>query len=127
MPFKHVVDKDKNIVVVKAKGNVSIADILTEIQTALKTKRGAGISRRLIDMTKPEITLDFENPQKILKMMNTSADVLGSRKVAILFNQIPEGLEFEKLQSLMNSSKIRIELFTDKAKAANFLSAPAKK
>lgn len=127
MPFKHIVDEEKNIVVLKAKGNVSAIDIISEIQVAINSKRGDGVTRRLIDMTEPEFIYDLEDAQKILKMMRGSANVLGSKKIAILFKEIPDNFELGNLKSLMNSSKLEIELFTDKVKAAKFLSKPIKK
>ncbi len=127
MPFKHIVDKEKNIVVLKAKGNVSAIDIISEIQVAINSKRGDGVTRRLIDMTEPEFTYNLEDAQKIVKMMRGSANVLGSKKIAILFKEIPDKFELENLKSLMNSSTVEIELFTDKVKAAKFLSKPIKK
>jgi hypothetical protein len=127
MPFKHIVDKEKNIVVLKAKGNVSAIDIISEIQNAINSKRGDGVTRRLIDMTEPEFTYDFEDAQKILKMMRGSANALGSKKIALLFKELPDDFELGNLKSLMNSSKLEIELFIDKVKAAKFLSKPIKK
>ena len=127
MPFKHIVDEEKNIVVLKAKGNVSVIDIISEIQVAINSKRGDGVTRRLIDMTEPEFTYNLEDAQKILKMMRGSANVLGSKKIAILFKEIPDNFELGNLKALLNSSKLEIELFTDKVKAAKFLSKPIKK
>jgi len=59
--------------------------------------------------------------------MKGSANVLGSKKIAILFKEIPDNFKLGNLKSLMNSSKLEIELFTDKVKAAKFLSKPIKK
>ena len=68
MPFKHLVDKEKNIVVLKAKGNESPSDIISEIQAAIDSKRGMGITRRLIDITELDLVYSFDHIQKILKM-----------------------------------------------------------
>ena len=127
MPFKHIVDEEKNIVVLKAKGNVSAIDIISEIQAAINSKRGDGVTRRLIDMTEPKFTYNLEDAQKILKMIRGSANVLGSKKIAILFKEIPDKFELGNLKSLMNSSTVEIELFADKVKAAKFLSKTTKK
>ena len=127
MPFKHIVDKEKDIVVLKAKGNISVIDIISEIQVAIRTRRGDGVTRRLIDMTEQEITYNFQDAQKVLKMMKVSANVLGSKKIAILFKEIPKNLELRELKSFLNLSTVEIEFFTDKAKAAQFLSNPIKK
>ncbi len=122
MPFKHIVDEEKNIVVIKAKGKVSVIDIISEIEVAINTKRGDGVTRRLIDMTEQEFTYNFKDAQKVLKMMKVSANVLGSKKIAILFREIPKNFELRELKSFLNLSTLEIELFTDKAKAAQFLS-----
>ena len=45
----------------------------------------------------------------------------------LLEKEIPDNFELGNLKSLMNSSKLEIELFTDKVKAAKFLSKPIKK
>lgn len=127
MPFKHKIVEDKNIVVLKAKGNVSVTDIISEIQVAIDTKRGEGITRRLIDMTEQKLEFKIEDAQKILKMMKASASALGSKRIAILFKEIPDNFDFGKIKSLMSSSTLEIDLFTDKAKAAQFLSKPIKK
>ncbi len=127
MPFKHIVDKEKNIVVLKAKGNVSVADIMSEIKIAISTKRGGGITRRLIDMTEQKFIYNIEDTQTVLKMMTLSANALGSKKIAVLLKEIPDSLEFKKLKSFMNSPTLEIKFFTDRAKAAQFLSEPYKK
>lgn len=124
MPFKHIVDEEKNIVVLKAKGNVSVIDIISEIQAAIDAKRGDGVTRRLIDMTEPDFVYTLEDAQKVLKMMSVSANALGSKKIAILFKEIPDNFELQNFNSLMNSSTVEIEFFTDKVKAARFLSKP---
>jgi len=127
MPFKHIVDEEKNIVVLKAKGNVSVIDIISEIQVAIDSKRGDGVTRRLIDMTESEFTYDLEDAQKILKMMKGSANVLGSKKIAVLFKEIPDSFDFEKITSLLKSPILEIKVFTDKVKAAQFLNKPSAK
>ena len=65
MPFKHIVDEEKNIVVIKAKGKVSVIDIISEIEVAINTKRGDGVTRRLIDMTEQEFTYNLKDAQKV--------------------------------------------------------------
>ena len=80
MPFKHIINNDKNIVVLKAKSKVSVMDIISEIQVAINTNRGDGVRRRLIDVTEQEFTYNFEDAQKVLKMVNKSAKALGSKK-----------------------------------------------
>ncbi len=127
MPFKHIVDKEKNIVVLKAEGKVSVMDIIKEIQKAISTKRGEGLTRRLIDMSGQDFTYSLEDAQKVLKMMNVSGNVLGSRKIAILFKEIPKSFEFDKLKSVMSTATLDIELFTDKAMAVRFLNKSLKK
>ncbi len=127
MPFKHIVDEEKNIVVLKAHGKVSVMDIISEIQKAINTKRGDGIKRRLIDMTNQEFIYDLENAQKVLKMMAVSAKILGSRKIAVLFKEIPDDFDFDKIKTFLNSPNVVIEFFTNKANAARFLNKPYKK
>jgi len=126
MLFKHIVDEEKDIVVLKAKGNVSVIDIISEIQVAISTKRGDGVTRRLIDMTEQEFTYNFKDAQKVLKMMKVSANVLGSKKIAILFKEIPENFELKELKSFLKVSTVEIGFFTDKAKATQFLSKSTK-
>ena len=125
MPFNSVVNNERDIVVLKAKGKVSVMDIINEIQHAISTKRGDGITRRLIDMRDQEFSYDLEDAKKILKMMEASADVLGSKRMAVLFKEIPDSIEFKKIISLLNSATLEIELFTDKAKAVQFLNKPS--
>jgi len=124
MPFKHFVDEKKDIVVLKAIGKVSLVDIMSEIQVAINTKRGDGVKRRLVDMTEQEFTYDLEDAQKILKLVNVSANVLGSKKIAILFKKIPDNFKFEEIKSLLNTPTFEMEVFTDKAAAARFLTKP---
>jgi len=121
MPFKHIVDEEKNIVVYKAKGKVSVLDIITEIQKAIDTKRGEGITRRMIDMTGQVVTFDTEDVLKVLKMMFASANVLGSKKVGILFDEIPDSFDFKKVESSLRTSNITIRFFNDRVKAIQFL------
>lgn len=121
MPFKHIVDHSKKIVVLKSKGTVTAKDIVYEIQQAIHTKRGEGIARRLIDMTDQDFSGYIEDADTILKMIKASASVLGSRKIAILFKQIPDDFDFGKLISHLRSPTLEIEFFTDQANAIGFL------
>jgi len=127
MPFKHIVDNEKNIVVLKAIGKVSLTNIINEIEEANVTLRGDGIRRRLIDMTNQEISFSHSDAQLILKMINTSSKMLGYKRIAILVKDLPEHLEIKQLISGFENHNVEIELFTDKAKAAQFLSSPYKK
>ncbi len=121
MPFKHIVDKEKNIVVYKAIGKVSVPDMISEIQKAINTKRGEGISRRMIDMTGQMFSFDTEDILKVLKMMLASANILGSKRMAIIFDEIPDSFEFKNIESPLRASNIAIRFFTDKAEAIQFL------
>ena len=121
MSFKYIVDNKKNIVVLKAVGKVSVMDIIAEIQEAIDTHRGDGISRRLIDMTDSEITYNLEDVQKVLKMVKASATVLGSKRVAIIFKEAPEGFDQEKIRSILNTQALEIGFFTDRTTAVRFL------
>jgi len=125
--FKHLVDEKRNIVVLKAKGKISVIDIISEIQKAIDTKRGVGITRRLLDMTDQESSFELKDAQKILKMVKASSNTLGSKKIAMLFNEIPDIVKSDEIRSLLNSPTLDIRFFTDKAKAAQFLNKPSAK
>lgn len=126
MPFKYIVDEEKNIVVLKARGEISLVDVIAEIQKAINTKRGDGITRRLVDITEQDITFSVDDARKIVKMIKVSANVLGSEKVAVLLKKIPSNLDLSAIQSDLSSPTVKIKLFTDKAKAAAFLNAPSR-
>ena len=125
MPFKHIVDHKKKIVVLKSKGKVSTKDIVYEIQEAINTKRGEGIARRLIDMTDQEFSGYIEDAGTILKMIKASARVLGSRKIAVLFKAIPDSFESGEIILQLRSPTLEIEFFIDNAKAIEFLNKPS--
>lgn len=125
MPFKHIIDEEKNIVVLKAKGVISVKDIFSEIQQAINTRRGDGLARRLIDMTDQDLSAYIKDAPNILKMMTTEAKVLHSKRIAILFKEIPDNFDFEKLIAPLKSETSEIELFTDKAEAVKFLNKPS--
>lgn len=126
MPFNHVIDQEKNIIVLKAKGTVSVKDIFSEIQQAISTRRGDGLARRLIDMTDQDLSAYIEDAPNILKMMSASAKALHSKRIAILFKEIPADFDFEKLIAPLKSETSEIELFTDKSEAVKFLNKPFK-
>lgn len=121
MSFKYIADNKRNIVVLKAVGKVSVMDIIAEVQEAIDTHRGDGIPRRLIDMTDSEITYNLEDVQKVLKMVKASATVLGSKRVAIIFKEAPEGFDQEKIRSILNTQALEIGFFTDRTTAVRFL------
>jgi hypothetical protein len=125
MPFKHMVDDKRDIVVIKATGKVSMMDIMSEIQKAIDTNRGEGVTRRLIDMTNQEISYDLEDAKKILNMMKVSSTILGSNKIAILCKEIPDSSVLDKIRPLINSPRLSIKFFTDKGKAAQFFNKPS--
>ncbi len=125
MPFKHTVNKKLDIVVLKAKGEVSVVEIISEIQEAINTKRGDGITRRLIDLTDQEFTFQIKDAQTIITVMKASADILGSKRIAVLLKEIPDSFDFEKIRPFMNSSNVDIDFFTDKEKAIQFFNKPS--
>ena len=90
MAFKHMVDEARNIVVSKSVGDVTVMDIITELQQAINTKRGEGVARRLIDMTESQFRYNIEDAHKVVKMVKLHARVLGSRKMAVLLREIPD-------------------------------------
>jgi hypothetical protein len=55
-------------------------------------------------------------------MIKVSANVLGSKKIAILFKELPKNLDLKALKSFLHLSALEIDFFTDKKKAARFLS-----
>lgn len=125
MPFKHIIDQKRNIVVLKAKGSISVKDIFYEIQEAISTKRGDGMARRLIDMTDQDLSAYIKDAPNILKMMTAQAKALHSKRIAILFKEIPDNFDFEKLIAPLKSDTSQIELFTDKTEAVKFLNKPS--
>jgi hypothetical protein len=128
MPFRHVVDDNKDIVILKVIGKVSVSDIITEIKEAITTKRGDGITRRLINMTDQKFSFDLESAQKILNAMQIQAKVLRPKKIAIVFREIPDSFDFDKIKPFLTSPTLEIGIFTDKTKAIEFLNkVPAEK
>ncbi len=120
MPFRHVVDDNKDIVILKTIGKVSVSDIITEIKEAITTKRGDGITRRLIDMRDQKFSFSLEDAQKILGALKIQAKVLRPRKIAIVFQEIPDTFDFDKIKSFLTSPILEIGIFTDKTKAIEF-------
>lgn len=128
MPFRHKIDKKLDLVVLKVTGKVSVSDIINEIKTALTTKRGMGISRRLIDMREQAISFDLATAKKLLTALQIQAKTLHSKKIALLFTHIPDNLELDQLDVLLNSPAVEIGVFTDKTKSIEFLNkVPEKK
>ena len=123
MPFKHRVDEKLDVVIIKAIGEVSIMDIMSEIQEAIDTKRGDGITRRLVDMTDQEFIFNEAEARKILTLLQVQGKLLRPKKVALLFKQIPEKFDFDKIRSLLNSEFLEIGVFTDKGNAITFLNS----
>ncbi len=120
MPFRHVVDDNKDIVILKVIGKVSISDIITEIKEAITTKRGIGITRRLIDMRDQEFSFSLEDAQKILGALQIQAKVLRPKKIAIVFQEIPDIFDLDKIKSFLTSPILEIGIFKDKTKAIEF-------
>ncbi len=127
MSFKYIIDNEKNIVVLKAKGEISIMDVLSEIEQAIEVKRGDGITRRLVDMSGQKFIYNILDVQLFLKGMKAHSKVLGSRKMAILFDEIPDTPEFEKILAMLKLASQEIEVFTDKIQALKFLNKRSKK
>jgi len=76
MKFKHKVDLDKGIVIVKAESNVTIFEVIYEIQKAIVSKRRVGIPRRLIDVTEMIYEFNDEDIHKIFAKLKVSANIL---------------------------------------------------
>jgi len=121
LPFQHIIDAKRGIVLVKGTGKISIADIMAEIQEAERTRRGADISRRLIDMTEQEFMYDPDTAAQILDALQEEAKILHPRRIALLLKEIPRDFDLEKVLSHLNSPTTKIGLFVDRARALEFL------
>ncbi len=121
MPFKHIVDNRLKIVVLKGVGKNTIADVISEIHKSIETKRGEGFRRRLIDMTNQEISFDLKEAQKILGAMQKQAEILQTRKVALLFKSMPSNFDITEIEPLLSSETLDIGIFLDKKQAVEFL------
>ncbi len=127
MTFKHIVDHDRSIVVLKATGRVVIMDIISELKKAISTRRGEGIKRRLVDMSKSEFLYTSEDAKKVAKLMKVHVKVFGTEKIAVLLEQIPGNDQFEEIRSVLNSTGLKFQFFSDRAKAAEFLNGTTNK
>lgn len=123
MPFRYRIDEKLDIVVLKATGAVSAIDIISEVQEAINTKRGLGVSRRLIDMTEIEFSFNEKDARKILSMMQVQGKTLGTVKVAVLFTKVPKSFDFSNIRGLLNTEFLEIGVFTNKANAVTFLNS----
>ena len=77
-------------------------------------------------MTDSEVLYNLEDAQKVLRMLKASATVLGSRRVAVIFKEIPDSFDFEKIRSLLNTQSLSIGFFTDQTAAVQFLNKPSR-
>ena len=121
MPFRYKIDEKLDIVVLKATGDVSHIDIIAELQEAINTRRGQGISRRLIDMTDIEFSFKEEGVRKILSMMQVQGKILGTVKIAVLLKKVPKSFNFKNIQRMLNTQSLEIGIFTDQRNAVTFL------
>lgn len=121
MKFKHKVDTDRGIVIVKAESSASIFEVMYEIQKAVVSKRGEGIPRRLIDLT--EMTLDFSESdiEKIFSKLKFSAEKLQTKRIAFIAGHYPEGIDMEGLVKKFKTDSFEIGVFIDKGEAVSFL------
>jgi hypothetical protein len=121
MSFRYIVDDEMDIVIVKATGKISMREIFGEIKEAVETKRGEGISRRLVDLTDQDFFYELRDAEEILNTLQQAAKSLNTKKIALLFKEIPKNFDLEKIIPLLNSPNMRIRIFLDKTKAIEFL------
>jgi len=121
MPFQHVIDEKLDIVIVKATGIITVADIITEIKLSVATKRGGNVSRRLMDLSEQDFLFDIESAKAILNNLKQAAKVLRPKRIAILLKEIPDKFDLQATLPLLNSPELKIGLFVDRARAIEFL------
>lgn len=122
MPFQHKVSSEKNIVVVKAVGDIDIMDVISETQTAISDHRGEGITRRLVDLTDADLIYSLEDIKKASKMLKLQAEILGTRKMAIVLSETTPDIDLQNIKSLLEPKKLKAGIFTNKSDAIKFLS-----
>lgn len=120
MPFKYIVDRGRNIVVLKTIGDVTAIEMISEMYKAVKTRRGENVSRRLVDMTDSNFNFKPEDAKKILKILKIHTQELGSKKIAVLLGKIPSIPEFQQIRLILKSTEADVEFFDDKAKVAQY-------
>lgn len=121
MKFKHAVDMDKGIVIVKAVGNLSVIDILYEIQRAIISKRGKGIPRRIIDLSEDTYDYSEDDVKLIFDKMRVSANILKTEQIAFIIKEYPSDYDVHKIADLYRTERLDIGVFTCSADALCFL------
>lgn len=121
MPFKYTINEEMGIVVVKSTGEISIDNMLEEIDKAISEKRGKNIPRRLIDLSENEFNYSTEDAEKVFKALWKEARILRIDKIALLFNNIPDTFDIKKIIPFLDTSFTTIRMFVDKQKAIEFL------
>jgi len=121
MPFDFSIHKHLDIVVVTARRSTTLEEIMAVMQESIKLQRGAGYSRRLLDLTHIKFSFTINEGRLILRQLQVMIDALNAQKVAILFKEIHSAYVLEKLMTLPEFTGQDIGIFVNKDDALKFL------
>ena len=107
--------------VMVASGAVSISDILKVIEEARLERKGEGLSRQLIDLSKIELAFTINEGRAVILALQKMADMLGTQKIALIFGPSHSQYILDKLVTLVDYSRHDIAFFSDKHSAVQFL------
>ena len=121
MTIKCIIDYSLDLEIIKPDSDTSIDEYLSNVQKSVLTKRGLGVSRRLIDLSLLNYLENKSDASKFMLAMNQEVSVHRTKKVAILFREITDAMDLESIIPFLAESKAEVRLFVDKGKAVSFL------
>ena len=106
---------------VKAAGKITAHEALTELKKSMITKRGEGISRHLFNFMESRFFFKKGVAIQFLQLLHLIGTLLNTRRVALLFDEIPVTFGLESLAPFLNSDDVEIGIFVEQTKAIEFL------
>ncbi|MEA3286568.1 MAG: hypothetical protein U9Q77_04245 [Candidatus Marinimicrobia bacterium] len=121
MPFQFSVEYPLDIVIGRVVGEGNFSETFGEIKKSIITKQGEGITRRLYDFQDSDFFFDIDKAIQLVNIIQHTGKMLNSKKIALLFQEIPETFDLEQLAPHLESEDVSIGIFIEQAKAVEFL------
>ncbi len=106
---------------VKAAGKITAHEALTELKKSMITKRGEGISRHLFNFMESRFFFKKVVAIQFLQLLHLTGKLLNTKRVALLFDEIPVTFGLESIAPFLISEDVEIGIFVEQTKAVEFL------
>ena len=111
----------KDVVAVAADGRITFDDLLLSMKRIWENEEARGMTRKLMDLRRAAMSLDARQAMIASQAGGREAQVLGTKKIAILVNELMDRSLLRILKRGAEGLGVEVRFFYSEAPAINYL------